>query len=310
MPRGPERPPSRSPIAPAAPCAPACSLSPVPVQTSGGSSSGEGSSGRWPPDGTTTVDVTVAVPADVAAGSSSFSLGTALEETPDKVVSGPTVAFDSPRAGEAQVPVVDRHRRRRRPPRAGRRRHPDLVAHPARRPRADEFAESESDPDQRCVPVGRLLRRHLLEERRPGRRRETDIQVDDADLSGAIPADRATMVFGLMQGVAIVEAATSERAAASSSRSSVQIAQDADGVLVCVFTSDEHWECSSSVRRSRTRRARSASRSGTDDCHRVVLSGATRPVVRCAPCRALRVSVRSVPPPAGPLPSPCRARRS
>lgn len=47
-----------------------------------------------PVSGTASIEVTVRVPDAAPAGAASFVLGAALEETPDQVVSGPTVAFE------------------------------------------------------------------------------------------------------------------------------------------------------------------------------------------------------------------------
>lgn len=192
------------------------------------------------PEGTTTVDVTVAVPADVAAGSSSFSLGTALEETPDKVVSSPTVAFEIPARGKRRFPwwivivavvallvlagggILIWSLTRPDDP------EPTSSPSASPTPTSDVFLSDDFFVDTSSKSVD------LDGDARP------DIQVDDADLSAAIPADRATTVFGLVQGVAIVEAATPDACRSVVLESSVQIAQDADGVLVCVFTSDEH----------------------------------------------------------------------
>jgi hypothetical protein len=49
-----------------------------------------------PVAGTATVDVTVRVPEQAPAGSTSFVLTAALEEAPDRVVAGPTAAFQVP----------------------------------------------------------------------------------------------------------------------------------------------------------------------------------------------------------------------
>jgi hypothetical protein len=49
-----------------------------------------------PVAGTATVDVTVRIPETAPAGAVSFALGAALEESPDRVVSSPTVAFPVP----------------------------------------------------------------------------------------------------------------------------------------------------------------------------------------------------------------------
>jgi hypothetical protein len=49
-----------------------------------------------PVAGTATVDVTVRVPEAGPVGAAAFSLGAALEEAPQQVVSGPTVAFQVP----------------------------------------------------------------------------------------------------------------------------------------------------------------------------------------------------------------------
>jgi hypothetical protein len=49
-----------------------------------------------PVAGTATVDVTLRVPDQAPAGPATFSLGAALEEAPNQVVSGPTVAFQVP----------------------------------------------------------------------------------------------------------------------------------------------------------------------------------------------------------------------
>ncbi|MFH8251387.1 hypothetical protein ACH3VR_13525 [Microbacterium sp. B2969] len=57
-----------------------------------------------PVAGTATVDVTVTVPEKTAAGTASFTLGAALEEAPDRAVSGPNVAFDIPAAARRRFP--------------------------------------------------------------------------------------------------------------------------------------------------------------------------------------------------------------
>jgi len=57
-----------------------------------------------PVAGTATVDVSVRVPEDAAAGPSSFTVGAALEEAPDRVVSGPTVAFQVPERRKRRFP--------------------------------------------------------------------------------------------------------------------------------------------------------------------------------------------------------------
>lgn len=49
-----------------------------------------------PVAGTATVDVSVTVAKPAPAGAASFALGAALEEAPDQVVTGPTVAFTIP----------------------------------------------------------------------------------------------------------------------------------------------------------------------------------------------------------------------
>ncbi|KQZ07232.1 hypothetical protein ASD19_12310 [Microbacterium sp. Root53] len=54
--------------------------------------------------GTTTVDVDVAVPADAPEGARAFTLGAALEESPDQVVPGPTVALAVAPAGRRRFP--------------------------------------------------------------------------------------------------------------------------------------------------------------------------------------------------------------
>ncbi|GAB3271199.1 hypothetical protein [Microbacterium lacusdiani] len=76
---------------------------------------GAGTEERWfsivgeaeralPTAGTTTVDVTVAVPDDAPAGPGTFAIGAALEESPDQVVSGPTVAFTVPERARRRFP--------------------------------------------------------------------------------------------------------------------------------------------------------------------------------------------------------------
>lgn len=57
-----------------------------------------------PVAGTETVDVAVAVPAEAPPGSSSFRLGAALEEAPDRVVPGPSVSLDVPAAPKRRFP--------------------------------------------------------------------------------------------------------------------------------------------------------------------------------------------------------------
>lgn len=57
-----------------------------------------------PVAGTATVEVAVKVAPDAPAGSYSFALGAALEEAPDQVVSGPTVAFQVPEPKEKKFP--------------------------------------------------------------------------------------------------------------------------------------------------------------------------------------------------------------
>ncbi|MGC5224690.1 hypothetical protein ACPW96_19165 [Micromonospora sp. DT81.3] len=57
-----------------------------------------------PVAGTATVDVAVKVPEKVPAGAFSFVVGAALEEAPDQVVSGPTVAFQVPDPKKRRFP--------------------------------------------------------------------------------------------------------------------------------------------------------------------------------------------------------------
>ncbi|MGC5224688.1 hypothetical protein ACPW96_19155 [Micromonospora sp. DT81.3] len=57
-----------------------------------------------PVAGTATVDVAVKVPEKAPAGSFSSVVGAALEEAPDQVVSGPTVAFHVPEAKKRKFP--------------------------------------------------------------------------------------------------------------------------------------------------------------------------------------------------------------
>lgn len=54
--------------------------------------------------GTATVEVALTIPADAPAGSHSFTLGAALEEAPDRVVSSPTVTFDVPPPAPKKFP--------------------------------------------------------------------------------------------------------------------------------------------------------------------------------------------------------------
>jgi hypothetical protein len=191
-----------------------------------------------PPDGSATVDVSVSVPPEAAAGSSSFTLGTALEETPDQVVSSPAVAFEIPAPGRRKFPwwivivavvalVVL----------AGggiliwsltRGGESEPTSSPTPTPSSDVFLSDDFLVDTSSKSVD------LDGDGMP------DIQVDDADLSSAIPADRPTTVFGLEQGVAIVDKATKDACRGVVLESSTQIAQGDDGVLVCVFTSGEH----------------------------------------------------------------------
>ena len=65
-----------------------------------------------PVAGTATVDVAVKVPEKAPAGSFSFAVGAALEEAPDQVVSGPTVAFEVPEPKKRKFPLLDPDRRR------------------------------------------------------------------------------------------------------------------------------------------------------------------------------------------------------
>ncbi|GAA1957125.1 hypothetical protein [Microbacterium deminutum] len=57
-----------------------------------------------PVAGTATVDVTVKVAEKAAAGAFSFAVGAALEESPDQVVSGPTVAFQVAEPNKRKFP--------------------------------------------------------------------------------------------------------------------------------------------------------------------------------------------------------------
>ncbi|GAA1975007.1 PASTA domain-containing protein [Microbacterium pumilum] len=57
-----------------------------------------------PVAGTATVDVTVKVAEKAPAGAFSFAVGAALEEAPDQVVSGPTVAFQVPEPKKRKFP--------------------------------------------------------------------------------------------------------------------------------------------------------------------------------------------------------------
>ncbi|WP_194410444.1 hypothetical protein [Microbacterium cremeum] len=54
--------------------------------------------------GTATVDVAVSVPGEVTPGGYSFTVGAALEEAPDQVVPGPTVALTVPAARRRKFP--------------------------------------------------------------------------------------------------------------------------------------------------------------------------------------------------------------
>ncbi|MGC5224686.1 hypothetical protein ACPW96_19145 [Micromonospora sp. DT81.3] len=57
-----------------------------------------------PVAGTATVDVSVKAPEKAPAGPFSFAVGAALEEAPDQVVSGPTVAFQLPEPKKRKFP--------------------------------------------------------------------------------------------------------------------------------------------------------------------------------------------------------------
>jgi hypothetical protein len=57
-----------------------------------------------PAAGTATVDVALSVPSEVAAGAYSFTVGVALEESPDKMVASPTVSFTVPEAVKRRFP--------------------------------------------------------------------------------------------------------------------------------------------------------------------------------------------------------------
>ena len=57
-----------------------------------------------PVAGTATVDVSVRVAEQAPAGAFSFAVGAALEEAPDRVVSGPTVAFQVPEPAKRKFP--------------------------------------------------------------------------------------------------------------------------------------------------------------------------------------------------------------
>ncbi|MFH8251386.1 hypothetical protein ACH3VR_13520 [Microbacterium sp. B2969] len=191
-----------------------------------------------PVAGTATVDVAVTVPDPAAAGSGSFTLGAALEEEPDEVVPSPTVSFEIPPSKRKPFPwwiviVV-------------------IVAlvllggggiliWTLTRPGAPEPSPTSTPTPTSTVFLSDDF---LVDTSSKSVDLDgdgaADVQVDDADLGPAIPADRPTTVFGVNRGVAIVDQPTREACRAVVLESSVQIAQDASGVFVCVFTSGEH----------------------------------------------------------------------
>ena len=204
-----------------------------------------------PVAGTATVDVSVRVAEQAPAGAFSFAVGAALEEAPDRVVSGPTVAFQVAGAGEAEVPVVDRDRRRRSPAAARRGRHPDLEPHPCgavtlhRVPRTP--GRRSSGPMNSCSrPPAKMWT--WISTARPTSDSQTLICRRSA------PNRQPTIVFGLMRGVAIVPEPTFEQCRDVFLAESVEVPHADAGTLVCVFTSDRDTRACSSSGRRRTMR--------------------------------------------------------
>ncbi|WP_194410443.1 hypothetical protein [Microbacterium cremeum] len=196
---------------------------------------GGGPERALPLAGTATVEVAVTVPGDVAAGAYSFTVGAALEEAPDQVVPGPTVALTVPAAQPRRFPwwIV-------------------IVAAVAllllvgggiliwilTRP----GPQPEPTPADTGPPV--LRTDELLMEFSP---LDLDLDLDgvqdltifDADLN-VVPFDRPTTVFGLMRGVAIVDDPRFEVCREVFLQESVDIADAAATTFVCVFTSEGH----------------------------------------------------------------------
>lgn len=186
--------------------------------------------------GTATVDVTVTVPQDAPAGPATFTLGAALEDAPDRVVSSPSVSFEVPPTGARKFPwwivivvvvalavlgggglLIWNLTR------GG---EPEPTGSPS--PSSSVFLSDDFAVDTSSKSVD------LDGDGTP------DIQVDDADLGSAIPAERPTMVYGLMKGIAVVDEATPEACRSVVLESSVEVPHAADGVFLCVFTSGDH----------------------------------------------------------------------
>jgi hypothetical protein len=198
----------------------------------------EGESERMlPVAGTTTVDVSVRLKDSVPAGSYSFVLGAALEESPDQVVPGPTVSFEA---------------------KPSRRRFPwwiVIVAVAAALLLAGggiliwSLTRPAAEPTTSPTPTATgpaILRTDELVFDTATRELDldldgiVDVQLSDADLSGAVPDQRPTTVFGNMRGVAIVPEPLFEECRVVFLEQSVDVAEADDGTFVCVFTSEGH----------------------------------------------------------------------
>jgi hypothetical protein len=191
-----------------------------------------------PVAGTAAVDVSVRVPEKAPAGSFSFVLGAALEEAPDQVVSGPTVSFQVPEPKKRKFPWwilivvlvallvlagggILVYNLTRPDPEPSPSPTPSDTGPPILRTDALTFDTATLDLDLDLDGIG-------------------DVQLADADLSPAVPAERPTTVFGLMRGVAFVPAPTFEQCRDVFLQEFVEVPEVDDGTFVCVFTSEGH----------------------------------------------------------------------
>ena len=198
-----------------------------------------GSSERaLPAAGTVTVEVAVRVPVEVAAGSYSFVVGAALEESPDRVVSGPTVTFAVPEVAKRPFPwwIV-------------------IVAAAAVLVLAVGglgiwWINRPGDPDPTSTPERAVFLTGTFTFTggpvdvdldtgtvTAGIRDGADLSLSDTDALVAT-VDVPMAVFAYTGGVGLVDAADFATCRSATLAASVEVADDAGTTQVCVLTSD------------------------------------------------------------------------
>jgi hypothetical protein len=199
-----------------------------------------------PVAGTATVDVTVKVPDRAPAGAVSFVLNAALAETPDQIVSGPTVAFEVPAPVKRRFPwwiliviivalliLVGG----------------GILIYSLTRPGEPEPTSSPT-PTETAAPTPTerpILRSSFFMVDESGSQEdldldgEPDVSWSDTDLSPATTVGSPTIFDGSMRGAARVSEPTFEACRdVQLSTEFIAVAETDGTTLICVFTSEGH----------------------------------------------------------------------